>query len=289
MDAYFNLPDFYIGRGIYTDLLNWQYQYPEIFLPNTKISAIFGMFPNVIWNGGGMVFGTTLYKKDIEDFFNFYNYELHIPLRLTFTNPLITPEMCHDTYSNLIAECGHNGMNEILVSSPVLENYLRSKYPNYKYCRSIIGAREEPLVLDPKYHMEVLRRSCNNDWDYLEKIPMVERPKIEILCTDPCPDDCPRLYSHYRDFGRAQIEFNPTSDVCQCSQFDVKGDFPLHYMKHNCKTFISRAAIDAEYLPRGYNQFKISGRGSLGAMMGGILPYLIQPEYHSDLIQRWIR
>ena len=41
----------------------------------------------------------------------------------------------------------------------------------------------------------------NNNWEYLETIPEDKRGKIEFLCTDPCPDNCPRIYTHYKNFA----------------------------------------------------------------------------------------
>lgn len=283
MKAYFNLPEFYMTQSLFSNMKMLKDKHPEIWIPDSEIACIFGNFPSAIWNGGGINHSGTVTREIVQQTFDFYNYELHIPLRLTFTNPLITEEHCYDSYCNMIAECGHNGMNEILTSSPVLENYLRKKYPKYKFCRSIIGAREEPIALDPKYHIEVMRRRMNNNWDFLETIPMTERPKIEFLCTDPCPDNCPRLYTHYRDFARAQLDFSVSNPNCGCSMIEVKGDLTYHYTT-GLETYISRDMIDKEYLPRGFNQFKISGRGSVLGPAFGIIYYMIKPEYHQDAL-----
>lgn len=286
MNAKFNLPDFVKGRPVYALLHDWMQIAPDVLLPNTEIACVYGNFPGCIWNGGGTNFEGFFTKSQIMEYIDFYNNKLHIPLRFTFTNPLIDERHLNDTYANLIAECGHNGQNEILTSSIVLENYLRKKYPNYKYCRSIIASREEPIDLSDKYYLSVLRRRMNNNWEFLETIPEELRYKVELLCTDPCPDNCPRLYTHYRDFARAQLEFNP-NEACNCTMMDVKGNFQYKYL-HSLDTYISREMIDKEYLPRGFNQFKISGRGSaLGAIMG-ILEYMISPEYKADAISTFV-
>lgn len=280
MNAKFNLPDFIMGQPVYSIFHDWMSSNPEILLPNTEIACVYGNFPGCIWNGGGMNFGSQYTRANIQEVINFYNYVLHIPLRFTFTNPLVDERHLNDVYGNIIAECGHNGMNEILTSSIVLEKYLREKYPNYKYGKSIIATREEPFDLSDKYFLTVMRRRMNNNWDFLETIPVELRHKVEFLCTDPCPDNCPRLYTHYRDFARAQLELNPNPD-CECSMQHVKGPFQYKYLK-SLETHISRKLINEEYLPRGFSQFKISGRGSaLGAIMG-ITEYMIKPEYVPD-------
>lgn len=283
MNAKFNLPDFYIGDSIYNELIALFKKYPEIIIPNTEISCIYGNFPSSIWNGGGFTFGNVFFKQQMKDLIAFYNEELNLPLRFTFTNPLINDTQIYDTYSNLIAECGHNGKNEILTSSPILEKYLKQHYPRYKYCRSILAAEIEPYKIEKDTYLTVLKRDKNNDWEYLNSIPSEDRPKIEFLCTDPCPDNCPRIYSHYRDLARAQLEYSNNTKEANCSMGKVKGKFTHLYRKTQLRTYISREDIDLKYLPKGFNQFKISGRGHPYSIVTGICDYLIKPEYHQDV------
>ena len=162
MIAQMVFPDFVNGAETYKNFLTLSKKHPQILDRNFVLNSIFGCFPNAIWNGGGHYFHPNAFylKKEICELINFYN-ENGIPVRFTFTNPLITEEMCYDTYCNMIAECGHNGFNEILTSSEILEDYLRNKFPNYKYIKSIIGTEEKPIFLDEKYHMSVIRRKIN--------------------------------------------------------------------------------------------------------------------------------
>lgn len=287
MNAKFNLPDFIAGKAVYTALVDLKQEASDFWRPNTEIACVYGNFPSCIWNGGGLNVSGSWNRRDIMALIEFYNYTLRIPLRFTFTNPLIDERHLHDCYANMIAECGHNGMNEILTSSTILEKYLREKYPNYKYCRSIIGARDQAIDLSDKYYLTVCQRRMNNNWEFLESIPEEQRHKVEFLCTDPCPDNCPRLYTHYRDFARAQIEYLPGTPECACSMNDIKGAFSHKYL-HTLQTYISREKIDSEYLPRGFNQFKISGRGSpMGGIMGA-LNYMVNPEYRDDALSIFV-
>lgn len=276
-----NLPDFCSGLPLYTVLLSLKEKHPEIFYKDVDIAAIFGCFSGSIWNGGSLIIGKNNTGNEIKNLIYFYNYEHGVPLRFTFTNPHITEKECYDTYSNLIAQHGHNGMNEILVVSPVLEEYLRTEYPNYRYCRSIIGTHEQEYFAEAKYHMTVMRRRKNNDWDFLDKIPSTERHKIEFLCNDPCPDDCPRIYSHYRDYGYATLKQENT-ERCNCTSDSGKNFFVNHYLR-TLETYISRESIINNYLPKGYKHFKISGRGNPGMMIEFITEYMIKPEYQADV------
>lgn len=277
-----NLPDFVDGRAIYDHITQLAREHPEAFYEDTTIASIFGCFPGCIWNGGGTNFHHPWMKEDMAALIKWYNDDLQIPLRFTFTNPVLQEKHVYDTYGNLIAELGHNGKNEILTSSRILENYLRKNYPNYKYCSSIVGTDVEPYSTDPRYGLVVMRRRMNNNWDYLDQVPYEDRHRIEFLCNDPCPDDCPRIYSHYRDLGRAQLEFNPDAPNTQCSMKHIRGDFEQLHLR-SLETHISREKIEKEYLPRGYNQFKVSGRGNPEVMALNIIRYMVKPDYRDDI------
>lgn len=284
MDINFNLPDFETGLSTYNTILKYKRDYPYIFLnPNDKINSIFGCLKGAIWNGGSYLLDTGAHTKDaLKYFVNFYNNQ-GIPLRFTFTNPLIEEKHCYDTYCNMIAETAHNGKNEILVVSPVLEDYLRTNYPNYKYIRSIVGSSAKPYDPDPKYHMSVMRRSMNNNWEYLDSIPQDHRDKIEFLCNDPCADDCPRIYSHYLDYAKIQLSFGRSiTSNWKCTN-QPNHPFEYHTLRQRT-SYISRELIEKEYLPRGYNQFKLSGRSNISKIIYNVTDYMIKPEYHTDMI-----
>lgn len=281
--AKFHIPDFLNGMEA-VHFLIWAKKYaPEIFYPNTEIESVFGTFDDCIWNGGTMFLGGSTSWSDMKDIIEHYNFELNLPITFTFTNPVITKEChCEDTYCNLMAELGNNGYNRILVTSPVLEEYLRKHYKNYLYCRSIIASEDMPYDLS-KYYISVLKRAKNNDWDYLNSVPEEDRGSIEILCNDPCPDHCPKIYSHYTALGKHQLsreDRNHSEIDCLFSNDPV-----VRYdMKHKSKTYVSRKMIDEFYLPAGYQHFKMSGRHNPSRIMAGILDYMIKPDYHEDAL-----
>lgn len=278
---YLNLPDFDLGERCYGMIVHMKREHPEAFYEDCRIASVFGCFRGAIWNGGSVFIGGSATRDRVQSIIDYYNYELGLPIRFTFTNSLITQEQCYDTYCNMIAECGHNGRNEILVVFPTLENYLREKYPNYKYCRSIIAAENQPYNDDPKYGLTVMQRIKNNDWEYLDKIPQDVRHKIEFLCTDPCPDNCPRLYTHYRAYARATIDMK-LNDGCACIMNQTQGPWVNHYAKTQ-KTYITRDQIVNEYVPRNFSQFKISGRGNIPAFVFHTIEYMVKPEYWHDV------
>ena len=132
----FILPGFYEKFNINSQLINLIENCPEIFHENIKISAIYGNMGFNIWEGGRVYLSyNRAYKEDMERIRDFY-HEKNIPIRLTFTNPIVNKEHLNDSYCNLITSTFETGENEILVNSKILEEYLRIKYPNYKFCSS---------------------------------------------------------------------------------------------------------------------------------------------------------
>ncbi len=280
--ARFHLPDFVQGMEIYHYLV-FAFRYtPDCFFDNTAIESVFGCFDDCIWNGGTMYVGGSVSFMQMREIIDHYNHDLNIPLTFTFTNPTITTQaQCEDRYANLIAEYGNNGFNRIQVSSPVLEEYLRKHYKNYLYNRSIIASEKIPYDVK-NYHISVIQRAKNNDWDYLNTIPEEDRGSIEFLCNDPCPDDCPRIYSHYWDLGRHQAALDDTKHhEIECI---YKNDYWLRHNMLSFKTYISRQQIDEQYLPAGFQHFKLSGRNAPSRILAGVLSYMIKPDYREDVL-----
>ena len=126
----FHLPDFYVADKLNMAMCLLIMDNKDLCIDDLQIGSIYGSFP-CYWNGGRVMEG---YIKDVDmhsiiDIFN--NWE--IPLRFTFTNTLIDEPLLHDPQCNKIMRMANNGMNEVLVNSPLLEQYLRSEYPNFKY------------------------------------------------------------------------------------------------------------------------------------------------------------
>ena len=279
---YFHMPDFQHHVKIFNLVYSLYRDHPYVFYPGATIGSVFGCFDAAIWNGGSVFAGGNLTYEQIKLIINHYNYTLNFPLTFTFTNPCIDKiEQCYDTYCNTIAELGNNGKNSIVISSPVLEEYLRKRYTNYKYCRSVIASEHIPYDLT-NYDLCVIKRAKNNDWDYLNTIPMEERGRIEFLLNDPCPDGCKRAYSHYRDLGRNQIlnSYGTNMDELNCSY-----DTTLFRtrMMHDNRTYISKEQVYNQYVPAGFKHFKCSGRGMFSRCMLSVLNYMIYPDFYEDI------
>ena len=186
-EVYWHLPGFCYFRLLNQMILNMMKDYPDKFRDGYKIGSAYGSFPGAIWNGGRAVFGITG-KSDIESILKTYNSR-GIPVRFTWTNSLLEEKHLQDTYCNLIMRLADNGMNQCLVNSPILEEYLRREYPGFKLLSSttkrLLGLDDVLAELEKDYYLVVLDYDLNHNEKVISSIePYAD--KIEILVNEIC-------------------------------------------------------------------------------------------------------
>ena len=262
-------------------------QYPEYFREGVEIASFFGCFPFSLWNGGRLIINDQCDASFVHNVIKNIN-GAGIPVRYTFTNPLITEEDLADPFCNFCMEAADNGMNEVMIMSPILEKYLREKYPSYKFnsstCKEIKDAQALNEELAKDYQYVVLDYNLNSKWELLDGLENKE--KLEILVNTLCVPNCKRRGEHYKHIAKAQkiIMKNKKIPPEHRMKYD---DWYCEYGEKNCiytiqdyPTFVSADAIWNEYLPRGINNFKIEGRtANLFSLIETYCYYMIKPEY----------
>lgn len=252
------------------------HDYPEKFREGYKIGSVYGTIPGAVWNGGRAVFGTTG-KPEVEKIVEAYNSK-GVPVRFTWTNSLLEEKHIYDTYCNMIMKVADNGMNQVLVNRPVLEEYIRREYPGYQIISSttkrmvdLEGLKKE---LEKDYFLVVLDYDLNHREDVLRELQPAAG-KLEILVNEICYPNCARRAEHYADESRLQLEFdNRTAFRCPNRTYE-KRDF-AECMKR--PAFISNEKIE-DYIDRGFVNFKIVGRGlPLDFVKDSYLYFLVKEE-----------
>lgn len=268
----FYLPGFTKNLNINLALVESMNNHAEWYCDNIKIASFFGSFPNAIWNGGRCEFG----KIDLprfEDIVGIVN-SLGIAIRYTFTNCLIKEEHLSDEYCNRLMSICNNGMNEILVNSPLLESYLRTNYPRFKYILSTTSLTRG---------IQAINEACNNydlvvaDYRDVRNNTFLEgitsREKVEILLNEACLLDCIYRGPHYEDISRSQLNSN-----------DIQAEKMCRY--HNTSRFreayISNYTLYDDLVPMGYCNFKIRGREmDMDKLLNEYLTYLVKTDFRS--------
>lgn len=256
-EVYWHLPGFCYFRLLNQVIINLMKDYPEKFREGYRIGSVYGTFPGAIWNGGRAVFGITG-KNDIENILKIYNSR-EIPVRFTWTNSLLEEKHLQDTYYNLIMRLADNGLNQVLVNTPVLEEYLRREYPDFKRISSttkritgVDGVLEE---LQKDYFLVVLDYDLNHNGEALKKLEP-HAGRIEILVNEVCYPGCAYRAEHYKQQSRMQLEFD-VNTAFPCPNKTQQRSF-AECMKR--PAFISNEEIGS-YIDRGFVNFKIAGRG----------------------------
>ena len=285
-DIQYIIPDFtcYSRNKFFLDLMR---KSQNVLKEKTNFYSFYGTFADAKWNGGGYIFG---YKKasikEMKQIRDFYN-KRGIVITFTFTNQLITEEHLNDEYCNQMLKVFHNGMNEVLVVSPILEKYIRENYPKYKINRSIINTEKVPFLLD-NYHLTVLSKFKNKDFDFLKSLSIEERSRTELLCDELCVNNCPYKYEHYKEYAYIQLYAKDPDNAhknfgkCRFAEEDY------HYYRkrmNDSKYVITYDDIIKTYIPLGFECFKLSGRGKNNVLtLVKFMDYLIKEEYQMDIL-----
>lgn len=284
-EIYWHLPGLCHFRFLNQVLINTMHKYPEKFRDGYKIGSVYGTIPGAIWNGGRAVFGTTM-KADVEKIVETYNAK-GIPVRFTWTNSLLEEKHVYDTYCNMIMQVADNGMNQVLVNRPVLEEYIRKEYPNYKVISSttkrMLDLEELKAEIKKDYHLVVLDYDLNRDEKALEELAGVA-DRLEVLVNEICYPHCPKRAEHYRDESRLQLTFDTRTDFRCPNKTNEKRNF-AECMKR--PAFISNEEIGS-YIDRGFCNFKIVGRGLPADFVKESYLYFLVKDEERDFIRKQI-
>lgn len=260
------------------------------FREGVKIASVYGVFPGALWNGGRFSGGPPADERTMKQFIESYN-ERGIPVRYTFTNPLIAKEHLGNHYCNQMLRAANNGFNEVIVNSQILEDYIRENYPNYKVtsstCKEIRTAEGVNAELEKDYNLIVLDYNWNNNFEFLESIK--DKHRCEILVNACCTPNCPKRGEHYKTIGKQQIEFeaakiNHQKDPKLSPATECPFMCQSIYKTLNYSTHISPEAIWEKYVPMGFNQFKLEGRTNPSLnVLENYMYYMAKPEHRDSL------
>ncbi|GBR73921.1 collagenase-like protease [Candidatus Termititenax aidoneus] len=247
----------------------------EWFYPGIEVKSFFDSFPGLIWNGGrvmeGMAESLSIAecKKKVE-FFN----QRNIGVYFTFTNNLLTEEHLPNTVCNQVLKAFESPLNAVIVCSKLLENYIRSSYPQYKIIYSVTHVTYDKAILlkaAKEYDLVVIPPEWNRDLALLSCFPA---EKVEIMLCEPCIPYCPNRKEHYRATDKANLGYtvDPEASPHKCK---YKALFPGELMKD-----LSLAEMLTIFTETGIRHFKLSNRAlDLPRRIEHISRYFVRKEY----------
>lgn len=277
----FSLPGFHEFFKLNNRILDLKSSNEEIFYPNICIDNIYGSIPGVVWNGGRNSPFFNIDIQEVERIFKIYS-EKNVRLRLTFTNSRLEEKHLEDLYSNKVLELVAKYHFEITISSPLLEGYIRTSYPDIPLISSttkcILGINELNEELNKDYIVVVLDFRKNNDFEFLNKIKKIN--KIEVLLNEDCYCGCTQRKRHYDDISMNILMEDKMPDT----EYYCPGKCSDLYESLKQATTISNRDVFDIYQKMGITKVKLRGRRSdFFDVLESYLYYMIKDEYRDGI------
>lgn len=282
--AYYHLPGLFEFYELYVRFLKVFREHREYFYDWCEIGSIYGAPADCLWGGGRAGFGEH-YPDEVLELMEKYG----ISARLTFSNSLLKNENLSDKKCNglcALFEKRETIKNGVIIHSDILLNYLKNKYPGLYFVSSTTK-----VLTDFNEFLEELKRDdfryvvpdfrLNKTFDKLNALPQEYKDKVEFLCNECCYFGCRDRKACYEVVSRKNLGENCPEHHCKAP--DADGGYIFSKAMKN-PGFIGIDDIKNKYLPMGFTNFKIEGRGLGSALvLEFLLYYMTKPEYQLNV------
>ena len=279
--VYYHLPGLFEFYELYCVFLSLFREHREYFYDWCEIGSIYGAPAECIWGGGRTSFGDTDPKKVLE-----LMQEYKISARLTFSNSLLREEHLQDQKCNALCtlfEESREPQNGVILHSELLLDYLKKKYPGLY----LVSSTTKVLTDFSEFLQEIDRNEfryvvpdfrLNKRFEQLKQMNIRQKAKVEFLCNECCWFGCKDRKVCYETVSRKNL-----GEICQdhiCTAPGAEDGYLFSKAMTN-PGFISVTDFKNIYLPMGFSNFKIEGRGLGSALiLEFLLYYMTRPEYH---------
>ena len=280
MTAYYHLPGLFEFYDLYRLFLPLFRQHRAYFYDWCDIGSIYGAPMDCLWGGGRVSSGTHDAREVLA-----LTQEFGVSARLTFSNCLLRPEHLSDktclSLCRLFDE--HTPpQNGVIVCSELLLAFLRENFPQLYFVSSttkVLTAfssfRQE--LERPEFSFVVPDFRLNKAFSQLQALPAPLKDKTEFLCNECCRFDCGERKACYEAVSRKNL--GEAAPEHRCSAPDASGGYRFSKAMEN-PGFIGLHEILDVYLPMGFTNFKIEGRGLGSALiLEFLLYYMTKPQY----------
>ena len=306
--AQYHLPGLFEFYELYKVFLPLFREHREYFYDWCDIGSVYGAPADCIWGGGRAGFGDDDARKVLD-----LMKEYGISARLTFSNSLLREEHILDKKCNalckLFEEAGdiqrervsdsnmqnksikdiqENNVqpkaiqNGVIVHADLLLDYLKKNYSNLYF----VSSTTKVLINFQDFLKEVKREDfqyvvpdfrLNKSFDSLNTLTQIEKDKVEFLCNECCWFGCKDRKRCYETVSRKNLGENCPEHHCAAP--DAEEGYRFSKAMKN-PGFISTEDIQNVYLPMGFSNFKIEGRGLGSALvLEFLLYYMVKKEY----------
>lgn len=277
--AYYHLPGLFEFYEFYKVFMEVFRKNREFFYEWCDIGSIYGSPTDCLW-GGGRVEESNASPEDVLRLLENYG----ISARLTLSNSLLAEEDLKDKRCNELCAL-FNGSGKIrngaIVYSDMLLEYLGTNFPSMYFVSSTTKCitdfdaflqelnREEFEYVVPDFRL-------NKRFDRLENVPDIQKKKVEFLCNECCYFGCNQRQRCYEEVSRKNL--GEVGYDFHCAAPGAIEGYRFSKAMEN-PGFISVEDILDIYMPMGFSNFKIEGRGLGSALiLEFILYYMTRPE-----------
>lgn len=285
--AHYHLPGLFEFYGLYRVFLPLFYEHRDYFYEWCDIGSVYGAPENCIWGGGRIEEGTQN-PKDVLALLKEYG----ISGRLTFSNSLLSGKHLSDSRCNAICrmfEESDGPENGVIVHSELLLDYLRKTYPGLYFVSSTTKVLTEFPELLKELNREEFRYvvpdfRLNKKFKEWNTLSSAEKDKVEFLCNECCSFGCKDRKACYESVSR--LNLGERGEEHRCSAPDAEEGYVFSKAMKN-PGFLSTEEIREEYLPMGFSNFKIEGRGLGSALiLEFLLYYMTKPEHQLEVREK---
>ena len=278
--AMFHLPGLFEFTDLYRVFLPLYRTHRDWFYDWCAIGSIYGAPADCIWGGG---------RVGVEDCDPqtalALTREDGISARLTFSNSLLREEHLSDRRCNALCrmlEASGEPQNGVIVHSELLTDYILRMYPGLYRVSSTTKVLTDFAQLTRELERDAFRYvvpdfRLNKAFDRLNALPDPLKAKVEFLCNECCWFGCRDRKQCYEAVSRKILgEDGPEH---RCAAPDADEGYRFSKAMEN-PGFIGIGDIVNTYLPMGFTQFKIEGRGLGSALiLEFLLYYMTKPEH----------
>ena len=276
--AHYHLPGLFEFYELYRAFLPLFREHREYFYDWCDIGSIYGAPADCLWGGGRVGFGDNDPREVLA-----LTREYGISARLTFSNSLLREEHLADRKCNsLCALLNSQGGNGVIVHSDLLLAYLKRKYPNLYFVSSTTKVltdfaqfldevdREDFRYVVPDFRL-------NKAFDRWNALTEARKGKVEFLCNECCGFGCKDRKACYETVSRRNLGEDCSDYRCTAPGSNEGYRFSKAMTNPG---FIGVHDIQNAYLPMGFSNFKLEGRGLGSALiLEFLLYYMTKPEY----------
>lgn len=291
--AHYHLPGLFEFYELYKVFLPLWREHRDWFYDWCDIGSVYGAPADCLWGGGRAGFG----EARAEDVLALMK-EYGISSRLTFSNSLLKNEHLGDRKCNELCKMFENEVpansnvvlssvqNGVIVHSDLLAEYLKANYP----CLYLVSSTTKVLTDFDDFKAELNRADfkfvvpdfrLNKKFDKLSALTQIQKDKVEFLCNECCDFACKNRKNCYENVSRKNLGEEVPEH--KCSSSDAADGYRFSLAMKN-RAFIGIHDILETYLPMGFSNFKIEGRGLGSAVvLEFLLYYMTKPEHQLEV------